>query len=226
MIEDEFAKYWRVYTVINSGGGYTAITEVEMYDSNDGENLCVPGAGTPTAKDTHWNHEMTDAFDGVKNSNAGWLTFDVENTWIQWEFTEPKRIVRFELTVSTTLDRAPKTFRLEYSKDGVNWTKTDEHTVTDWVGKTPRKFYTGLKMVTHRITGRTLTEDGLPVSRLIYAHDGNTYAISGTGYSDLDGYFEIDLYYSDSVMIRVVDESGIYNSVIRENVIPTEIPAV
>lgn len=226
-MEDEFATFWRIYILDNNGGGYTAITEVDMYEKLGGPDLCQPDVeGTPSAKSTHWNHDMLNAFDDVKTSNAGWLTFDVADTWIQFEFFEPKRIVQFELTVSTTLDRAPKTFWMEYSNDGVNWTKLNEFTVTDWVGLEPRKFLTGIPPISHRVTGRVVNNRGLGIEgRLIYVHSGNDHSILGTGYTDRIGMFSVDIPYTPGAMIRVVDPDQLYNTEVRENIIPVEIPS-
>lgn len=73
----------------------------------------------------------------------------------------------------------------------------------------------------YTVTGNVTTSNGRAVEgRLVFIHDEIDYKVVGTGYTDKDGKFSIDINKASSVMVRVVDPDQVYNTQTRENIIP------
>ena len=230
------AKFWRLYIVDNHGStNFAGINELEMFNSEDGEDLCV--GGTPSAIHHHGNWDAQDAFNDVITGTDGWLSKlnITSNVWIQYEFSEPQFVTHFAIRSTSTglagTGVSPKTFYLEWSVDGIEWSGANTgsiYEVDDWGSLEKRVFESGVSLIQDYVSGKIISHDGLHIPRLIYVHRESDYKIIGTGYTDATGGYKIRVAMSRevSVMIRVVDESGIYNSVIRENVIPVEMSIV
>lgn len=222
------AKYWRLYIDENHGStSYTALNEIEMYGTEGGQNLCIGGSATGSIY--HGSYDPSKAFDGDITTNTnGWLAQESTNVWIQYTFTEPVIITHFSLrsiTPSlTSLNSSPKRFRLESSLDGIEWQEGITYDVPVWGTHERRDYESGFIHEIHLVSGKVVDRNGIPLNRLIYLHAQHDYSLIGSGYTDSIGNYDIYTNYPYPVMVRIVDESGIYNSVIRENVIPVEIP--
>lgn len=119
---------------------------------------------------------------------------------------------------------APQRWRLESSDNGTDWTQVGEtvEDLVDWSYPEYRE-YQITASTQYRISGYTYAgSNNKPVSRQVIIHNQLDGTIINTVNSDETGYFEYILSNSDLLMLRIVDLDGIYNTELRENIVPVE----
>jgi len=104
-----------------------------------------PCKGKATASDTYLNHLPCNAFRGVPgkaNSDSEQWASNSSNQWIQFEFTEPMKIVELALAPGyANVGSAPTHFVITSSNDGISWTTIKEfNNVTGYENKTWKIF--------------------------------------------------------------------------------------
>jgi hypothetical protein len=128
---------WQVYITANNGdGSNTGITEFQFIDSTGA--VISTATATITASSSHGSYPPSNAFDGVVDGWAPWLTASlVFPCSIQAHFTDPVDVFQVKgvaFSSSGGLGQAPRDFSVRYSDDaGSNWTVAKSWTgVTDW----------------------------------------------------------------------------------------------
>lgn len=222
---------WRVYITANNGNNsYTGLAELEMASEPGGANLCT--GGTPIASSQHSTYHKGKAFDGNKNA-YGWITQSGSEipAYIGYTFSESVTIAEFRIWSDNPglagAGAELKDFVLQYH-DGTDWVSVEDASYTGetgW-GSYEQRTYAGFQPKSfYRVTGKVVTGENTPaIGRNVFAHNQDTFAIIGSGVTDQFGNFQVDATENATIMIRVVDPNGIYNTVVRENLIPVEIP--
>lgn len=118
-----FLKFRILIQSINSGT-YAQMAEVELLDSN-GQDILVPGQ-VVTGQSSSYASTSYDASKLIDDSLASkWTSANGQhiNSWVSFEFAEPKNIAAFSVSANSNEGyRQPKDFRLEASNDnGVSW---------------------------------------------------------------------------------------------------------
>ncbi len=147
------ASHWRVYVEeFNPESVFWGINELEMADVKNGVNLCT--GGTPNASSFHPSWTPAQAFNGTKNASEGWLTSNQNgnqtfrvNQWISYQFATPVDIVEVRITscdtgLTGTIGSHPIIFHIEYSNDGVQWTRiaSYEEPTGEWRDREQRTY--------------------------------------------------------------------------------------
>lgn len=226
---------WRVYITLNNGSTWTTgIAELEMASEADGPNLCTGGTPLYSTQRTSPPFPAAQAFDGSK-STPGWLTLlgNIYPSFIGYRFPTAVQIREFRICSNADSQVGdgsnPRDFKLQYYDDNLAvWADVDGASYTDetgWVGYEERVYAGDLSGLSWTVSGKCVRGvANLPAHREIYAYDmaDGTYR----GYTETDAYgdFTLNMYVDAPVFLRIVDPEGIYNTEIRENIIPVPVP--
>lgn len=116
LIEDESAKthrLWRLAIVATGGGAQVELAEVE-FRSVPGTPESHTGGQALAA-----NGIADSAFDG--NNLSSWSSAIIAGNFIGYDFVSPKLVNEIRVRGPATVNRAPVSFRVEYSDDGLSW---------------------------------------------------------------------------------------------------------
>lgn len=133
-------RYWRILiSSVTSGTPYAAISELEMYQTVYGANVCT--GGTASASSVTGGYEAADAFDGnLRDYNSGsgsaWATNygAVSNSWLKYDFGagNEKSIVAIGMHARAFATQAPTAFSVQYSSDDSAWTTAWSESSVSW----------------------------------------------------------------------------------------------
>lgn len=129
-------RYWRLFIADNfepSGANryYTSLTELEMFTTVGGSNVCTGGTAIASSDYTGDGWSMNNAFDVAKNVDIGWAANNVAPpAWIGYDFGagNEKDVVQYSFTVRSSagsMTQSPRIFTLQYSDDGIEWFSSD-----------------------------------------------------------------------------------------------------
>lgn len=129
-------RYWRLFIADNfepygANRYYTSLTELEMFTTVGGSNVCTGGTAIASSDFTGSGWSMNNAFDGAKNVDIGWAANNVAPpAWIGYDFGagNEKDIVQYSFTVRShagSMTQSPRIFTLQYSDDGIEWFSSD-----------------------------------------------------------------------------------------------------
>lgn len=81
--------------------------------------------------------------------------------------------------------------------------------------------------VSYTVSGKATRGNNIPYGATVYVHSQSNGALLTSGNSDpVTGEFELSVSEGSPVFVRVVDPEGLYNSVLRENLIPVQVDPV
>lgn len=136
------ARYWRVLITGNGGGTYTAINELEMYESEFGVNVC--SGGSASASSNLVSYDPSEAFDGNlfdtgDSSGSTWAGGPLSTSeWLKYDFGEgvSRSIVAIGMhgRANTYEAQNPTDFEVQYSDDDTNWTTAWAVSGLTWSG--------------------------------------------------------------------------------------------
>lgn len=132
---------YRVYVSSNNGASYVSLTELEMINT---VGIGLTTGGTPSASSTFsagW--EADKAFDGNRNTATAWASASGgPPQWLAYQFSTPRYPEEYRMTFSReSAAEAPKSFTIQYSDDGSNWTDVwTMHNQTSWNSNQTRFF--------------------------------------------------------------------------------------
>lgn len=187
--------YWRIKPLEGMHSNYVVIADLEMYETEEpGTNVAT--GGTATASSQFGSQAPSGAFDG--NPATAWESNNVQlslgTTWLAYQFPTPRNIKSIKVTCSNYEDdERPYRGVMEYSDDGVTWTRAFQWGPFWWTGVSPESF-----------TAKKQPTDKYYVTR-IYDQSGNgaylqqtdpfkqpilhlTGAPNGGPYIEFDGY--------------------------------------
>lgn len=231
---------WRVYITDNHGSAsYTGLAELEMADAVAGANLCT--GGTPISSSSHGSYGEERAFNGLHTNpgDYGWITSGSGATrlpsWIGYQFATAVQIREFRIWSNedglTGGNDDPRDFVLQYYDDQLaDWVSTDASYTNEpaWTNYEQRTYVGDITTPTkYYVSGKTTRGNNVPCQRNLFFYDQLNGGLVGTGTSDpITGDFTIEVDTPNAVYARAVDSEGLYNSVIRENLIPDVVLAV
>jgi hypothetical protein len=137
-------RFWRLFVDNTVGAStFTTITEVEFRTVSGGPDITqVQGSSYGTA-----HGRPIFSSEGIGNwaslvfdndiSGSCWAGLGTANEWIGYLFADPVEVTEVAYFVNglagSSLARAPDSYGLEYSDDGVNWVRIAE-TIADYTG--------------------------------------------------------------------------------------------
>lgn len=126
--------YWRILiTETRTGDSFLAtIAEVEMRATAGGADLC--SGGTASASSQEATYPASKAFDNLTGVEDIWVSGSGQPSpqWLQYQFAAPVEINEVLIRAASTTsraERAPRSFKIQWSDDGTTW--TDKWAVTD-----------------------------------------------------------------------------------------------
>ena len=134
--------YYRVHITASNDGTYVGIGELALYETDLIPTMTSNTAPSGVASAS--SEEATPlpaykAFNDTSTNNTydRWATAASTTGWLRYEFITAYVVKEYALTTqaltSDGTTKAPKTWTLEGSNDGTNWTTLDTQTnVTDW----------------------------------------------------------------------------------------------
>ena len=122
--------YWSLnITAVFDGVSQASMTELEMYDSVGGVNLCTGGTASSTSEAL--GYPPANAFNGVLIGTDYWQAINATLPQrLIYQFVSPVDLVSYQIWSSDFEDR-PTDWTLDYSDDGISWTTAA--TVTGFV---------------------------------------------------------------------------------------------
>ncbi len=133
-------RFWRVLCAAADDNAYCVVSEVEF-------NGVQATGGTATASSIYggaWT--AAGAFDGVKNTDAGWSTATgagASGAWIAYEYASALHVNSVSIYAGSPGNQAhaPRDFSVQSSDDGVTWTTEWSVTgATGWLAYEQRTF--------------------------------------------------------------------------------------
>ena len=168
-------KYWRLVFTNNNGGDTISLSEIVLSERPHTLNLIANGVG----------------FSGVMPAVAHEKTF---------EFTTATTVGAYSFAAQGAT--APKSWRLEFSDNGVNWSIAHiEHAQTRWQTGEVRNFIADLHSLNLMINGSNAAQ-----SFNVFVHDLNGELI--TKKPAQNGNIEILMPNQNAVSVTVVQECG------------------
>lgn len=122
-------EYWRVWIPDNAGSTYTVAVGVEMRESIGGPNTVAGGtafAGSEILPDLVAAKAFLPWSSDASSSGAYWSCEQYapfQDRWFAYQFPAPVEIEEITLTGVREAKRCAALVRLEYSDDGVTWTR-------------------------------------------------------------------------------------------------------
>lgn len=124
--------HWRVIIDTNFTNAYYGLSEVAFYESGEDDPAWSYTVGSPiTGSET--------AFDA--DEETAWSTNVPADAHVGYQFVRPVGIIRVEITGPEFTAQAPRTFRIQYSDDGLAW--EEAWTVSNepaWTARETRTF--------------------------------------------------------------------------------------
>lgn len=119
-------------TVLGTSGAEPCIDELEVLNS-DGENVAIDA--TPTASGTYPGnafHTLEHINDGLYGNEKSWISNEAGGGWVQLELSQPETIrhvvwSRDRSPIPKYNDRLATAYRIDVSRDGVEWTSVATH---------------------------------------------------------------------------------------------------
>lgn len=135
------AKFWRLnITHTNySADGYCAIAEIQMHTTIGGANACTGGTAAANSDTANTTKNATKALD--VDGTTCWES-NTGGFWWRYHFASAVDIVEYSIKRDNFgTSEAPKTWTLEHSGDGVNWTVADTRaSETGWTSGEVRTY--------------------------------------------------------------------------------------
>ena len=115
--------YWRVFCTEGIHPNYCSLSELGFWQVADAVEA-PPTGGVPIQGSNYWSGSAGVAFDGDSSSRWGAEYNGVTNgtAWIGYHFATARSVAQVALTASGWNDEMMKSFRVEYSDNGVDWT--------------------------------------------------------------------------------------------------------
>lgn len=132
--------FWRVLCAAADDNAYCVVSEVEF-------NGVQATGGTATASSIYGAWTAAAAFDGVKNTAAGWCTATgagAAGAWIAYEYASALHVNSVSIYAGSpgNQQHSPRDFFVQSSNDGVAWTTEWSVTgATGWAAYEQRTFH-------------------------------------------------------------------------------------
>ncbi len=193
--------YWRIHITANGGGGFHGIDELEFRATPGGVDQAIGGTATASSEASEEGEEGTtvfpasDAFDD--NTSSYWKTEDsTVPAWIQYQFASAVDVAEVAITsgINFGSDRAPNTFTIEYSDDGLAWTVSNSlSNITGWDLQVTKLFPAQATVIVEKTVDRDIplgmwhsADRELPLSMLVIANRGLPIGMQQAGVVDRD----------------------------------------
>jgi hypothetical protein len=130
--------YWRLNITASDGGTYACIREMEMHATVGGADQCT--GGTADSDTYSSGHLASAAFDN-NTTTTYWESLGNSGPWwLRYRFSAPTSVAEYSIQGHNFGGEFPKTWTLERSGDGVNWTVVDTQTNITFTGGQTRTF--------------------------------------------------------------------------------------
>ena len=126
-------RYWRIFVLVNDGGGSVRINEVELRASAGGADLTTPS--TPTTYSTRAGTSFSSAQSIDDDTGTFWgsASGQTTNQWVRYDLGAPVVVAQVAIYPNTSATTAPKDFIIQGSDDGTNFTDVKAFTnQTGW----------------------------------------------------------------------------------------------
>lgn len=130
-------RYWRLNVNESNSASYVLVAEFLLRTAAGGASVATGGKGSSSSYGA--GNLSSYAFDG--NTSTFWETLGGAPQWLRYRLPAEATIVEYVVRTGPYPQEAPKSWTLEHSGDGVNWTVA--HTVTNqiaWTGNEARTF--------------------------------------------------------------------------------------
>lgn len=134
---------WRIFFTgpATSYYGHAQAAEIEMRATIGGADQCNGGAAiasgyvSPYTPDKAFNNSVASIYDNWGSGAAA------TGGWIGYVFPAPVQVAEFYFYPSNVVSPSwPTAFALEYSDDGLVWSRVKEYTGLTWSSNTPQTF--------------------------------------------------------------------------------------
>lgn len=187
------------------------------------------------------NYEAYKAFNGVVSdlSADAWVGgTSLKTGWLSYQFDSPKMITKYQIVSrGGQPTNAPKSWTLQASNDGVNWTDIDQRVnITGWVNSTPKEFslsinaqYSHYKLMVTDIDGGTYLAIGEfmlfenPKVILTETINGDEKDFLTTG-MDISQTIDVHAHISDINYLRSDSNSLGSGKIFKQKIDTTKIP--
>lgn len=148
-------RYWRL-NVTATDGTYVSFAEIELRESIGGAD--VTGAGTATASFNEAGNTPANAVDN--NTTTKWGTYNqTPPQWWAYDFGAGNAFDIKAVLITPRQDgyyaESPKTFTIDYSDNGTDWTTAKSIVGYVWANATQRTFLVNDDFAPHDLTGDT-----------------------------------------------------------------------
>jgi hypothetical protein len=137
--------YFRILISEGNDANYVGIEQIQIFDADDDNPVLVDGQTnvfedgvTASASSTEGGFAPADGWKLIRDWQCG--VGQVTDSWLQIQLPSAVAITRYSVKPYTT-GRSPRSWKLQGSNDGADWTDLDEQSSVTW-SSTAAKEYT------------------------------------------------------------------------------------